>query len=335
MGVQERLTLEATSAHTLTATEHVHRYQLAASLLEGSRVLDLACGSGYGSRILRSRAASVTGVDNDAVTIETAQAAVGGQDGIEFVPADATEFLMAAGTGDFDAIVCFEGLEHFPDPAPALDALERFARAGVKLVFSVPNSKAFHERNEFHVTDFGYEAAMEAFNRFDDRVVLYQFLAEGSLIRPDDPSADLAARVELSEHGEKEYANHFICCVNCSVESATDGRMQLNAAPAHNRYLLNLERSIREMWQTNARLSRSRLGVDDSAGAAVLSRFSDLQLQLEQAEHRAAVWEAEVERIKSWYDAPRYHLVDAIRTILQATGVHALLKRLGRLTRRR
>ncbi len=333
MGVQERLTLEATSAHTLIASEHVHRYRMAAAAIDGGHVLDLACGSGYGSRILRERADRVTGVDNDAPTIEAAQATVGRDDGIDFKVADATEFLLSTEAADLDAIVCFEGLEHLPELEPALDAMEKHARAGKKLIFSVPNSKGFHERNEFHVTDFGYEEAMAAFARFPDHRVLYQFLAEGSLIRTEDGAGDPQPRIELSEHGEKEYANHFICFVNCAPEAVTDGRMQLSAAPAHNRYVLNLERSMREMWLTNARLARGRLGVDDSAGAAVLSRFEDLHLQLEQAEHRAAVFEAEVERIKAWYDAPRYHLVDAIRTILQALGLHKLIKRFNRFAR--
>jgi SAM-dependent methyltransferase len=334
MGVEERLTLEATSAHTLIATEHVHRYQLAAGVCEGARVLDLACGSGYGTRILRARAASVTGVDKDEATIRAAQASLGQEDDIEFIAADAAEYLESHAAAEFDVIVCFEGLEHLPDPARALTALEALAKAGKKLVFSVPNSKAFHEENEFHVTDFGYEEARAAFERFDDRFVLFQFLAEGSLIRSDDDSADLDARIELSEHGEKEYANHFICFVNCRTDGVTDARMQLAAAPVHNRYVVNLERSMREMWQTNARLARQRLGVDDSAGAAVISRFDDMQLRLEQAEHRAEVYEAEAERIKAWYTAPRYQFVDAIRTILRFTGIHWMVKQLGRTAKR-
>jgi 2-polyprenyl-3-methyl-5-hydroxy-6-metoxy-1,4-benzoquinol methylase len=330
MGVEERLTLEATSAHTLIATEHVHRYKLAASVCDGARVLDLACGSGYGSRILRASAASVTGVDNDEATVRAAQASVGEEEDIEFITADAAEYLESPAASGFDAIVCFEGLEHVPDPGRVLTAMESLAKAGKKLVFSVPNSKAFHEENEFHVTDFGFEEAMAAFDRFDDSYALFQFMAEGSLIRTGDGSGDVDARIELSEHGEKEYANHFICFVNCRPDGVSDGRMQLTAAPAYNRYVINLERAMREMWQTNSRLGRDRIGVADSAGAAVLSRFSDMHLQLEQAEHRAGVFEAEVERIKAWYDAPRYHFVDRIRTILQATGIHGLLKKLLR-----
>ncbi|MCE1185308.1 MAG: class I SAM-dependent methyltransferase, partial [Rhodocyclales bacterium] len=46
--------------------EHLHRYVLAAGAVKGLRVLDVACGEGYGSAILASAARSVTGVDISA-----------------------------------------------------------------------------------------------------------------------------------------------------------------------------------------------------------------------------------------------------------------------------
>ena len=42
--------------------EHVHRYAFARRYAAGRRVLDVACGEGYGSAILAETAASVTGV---------------------------------------------------------------------------------------------------------------------------------------------------------------------------------------------------------------------------------------------------------------------------------
>jgi hypothetical protein len=79
------------------------------------------------------------------------------------------------------------------------------------------------------------------------------------------------------------------------------------------------------------------LGVHDAAGATVLSRFTerlaDLELRLEQAAHRAEVYEAEVRRIKAWYDAPRYHAVDRVRNVLKGVRVHGILRRLAKLLR--
>jgi 2-polyprenyl-3-methyl-5-hydroxy-6-metoxy-1,4-benzoquinol methylase len=43
--------------------EHWHRYHFAAPLVSGLDVLDVACGEGYGSALLASRATKVIGAD--------------------------------------------------------------------------------------------------------------------------------------------------------------------------------------------------------------------------------------------------------------------------------
>src|SRR5687767_14681683 len=42
---------------------HLHVYEWIAERLAGQRVIDMACGEGYGSAVLAERAAHVTGVD--------------------------------------------------------------------------------------------------------------------------------------------------------------------------------------------------------------------------------------------------------------------------------
>ena len=58
MDVVERLTLEAAQADTMIACEHRQRYEFAAELCGGLRVLDLCCGSGYGIRDPRPTSAA-------------------------------------------------------------------------------------------------------------------------------------------------------------------------------------------------------------------------------------------------------------------------------------
>ncbi|MGH2838323.1 MAG: class I SAM-dependent methyltransferase [Thermoleophilaceae bacterium] len=286
MGVEERLSLEAVSANTLIASEHVHRYALAARLCEGMRVLDLACGSGYGSVILRESAAAVTGVDNDMATVDTAIATVGKESDIRFEAADALELLSGDLVASYDAIVCFEGLEHFPDPEGALDQMARHATAGMSLVISVPNSKGFEEENEFHLTDYGYEEAVAAFSRFDQLTVMYQFLAEGSLIRGEEASEPDAEFV-LREHGDPEWANHFIACVNLDerlAELGESAHMRLAVAPLHNRWIRTLERANRELWRENGRIARQKIGLADSAAVTMAARVQQLEQQVQHLE---------------------------------------------------
>jgi 2-polyprenyl-3-methyl-5-hydroxy-6-metoxy-1,4-benzoquinol methylase len=271
----ERLTLEAADAHSLIAVEHIHRYDLAAELLAGLRVADVGCGSGYGSRILRGACPSVTGIDNDTATIEGARATVGRGADVRFEVADANEFLRHDLSGDFDGVVLFESLEHLGDTEEALASLRGHAERGLRIVFSVPNSKGFAEENPFHETEFGYEEALSACKGFADSTMLFQFLAEGSLIRRAEPG-ETAGRVVATERGEPEYANHFVVCINLAAELGRLpdwAKMHLEAAPLYNSYMRILEQANRELRKTNARLARSKWAKADSAASTMLGKL--------------------------------------------------------------
>jgi SAM-dependent methyltransferase len=323
MGEQERLSPEVVVQPTVLAAEHVHRYRLGAELCRGARVLDLGCGTGYGSRILRAEAASVTGIDNDGPTIENARKTIGNSDDISFETADAVEYLRRDLSGSFDAIVAFEVLEHLRDADVALELLAGHAGAGVKLILSVPNSRAFDEANKFHLTDFGFEEALAAFERFEDVTVLYQYIAEGSVIQ-GEVTEGLEADLVLRERAEPEYANHFIACVNFgSSRILVDASARLHVAVAanHNRSMLGLALANEELHRINVRLARARLGVADSAAAALMQKAGESDELAEE--------------VRRALDKPRYRLVDAIRAGLgRIPGLDRLFRLAGRLLSR-
>jgi SAM-dependent methyltransferase len=337
MGVQERLSLEAASANTLLACEHVHRYRLAASLCHGLRVLDLGCGSGYGSAILRETADAVTGVDNDVATVDMARVTVGAEHDLSFEVADAAEYLRQHLNVSFDAIVCFETLEHVADPEGVLAVLENHAAAGLRIVLSVPNSRTLGEVNEFHVTDYGFDEAQEAFARFEEVAIFYQFNAEGSLIRHEYP-AEVDGEFVLDQHGEPEYANHFIACVNLNErlrETGSLARMQLAAAPDFTRHMLALERANQELWRTNARLARQHLGVSDSAAAAVQNRLRAVQEEAAQTQERLEAELDHAHRRLLVLDTPRHQALEHLRErLLRHRVLSAVVRRLWALVHR-
>jgi SAM-dependent methyltransferase len=273
MDAVERLSLEQAGEQTLLALTHVHRYEVAAELCAGMRVLDLCCGSGYGTRLLSERVAAVTGVDNDEPSIERARAELGG-DRIAFERGDAYEWLERPLGDDFDAIVLLEGVEHLADPGRAIEQLRRHAEAGLTLVVSLPNSRPFREENPHHVSEFDAESARSAFERLPGATLLYQFNAEGSLIR-SVAGGELEGRVTLADRAEIDYCNHILAIVNADralASLAESTRMRLNVAPVHNRYMLDLERENRMLWRANQRLARNTGEAADSAAASALYR---------------------------------------------------------------
>lgn len=290
MDVKERLSLEEVSEHTLIACEHRHRYEIAAELTAGLRVLDLCCGSGYGSAILAERAGVVHGVDVDVATVDLAAATVGRDTEATFEARDALAFLRAEDlAGRFDAVVCFEGLEHLPDVEGTLRELRRHAEAGVRILASIPNSKAFEEDNEFHLTDFGWEEAKTAWEGFDNAVMLFQHLAEGSVVLAEGAD-ELDARLVHLDQGEPEFANHYIVAVGFdpdAVRAAHRGSAQLVLAPVYNRYMKILEGANAELRRRNAQLARGLIGRADSGAATFVSRLEqrvkELEAELEES----------------------------------------------------
>lgn len=130
--------------------DHRARYEYAAALLPPrSRVVDLACGIGYGARILADGGHLVEAIDGDAESIDYARHYYAAPE-ISFGHGD-LRYPEAVLAGSYDAAVCFETIEHLADPAPLLRALR--ARTGL-LICSVPNQavfpftgQAFHHRH--------------------------------------------------------------------------------------------------------------------------------------------------------------------------------------------
>lgn len=129
--------------------EHVERYRFAAArLTPGARVLDIACGAGYGAAMLAARGAAVTGADYDPRAVELAKARF---PGVEFTTADALRLPFE--DESFDAVVTFETIEHVHDGRGFLDEMKRVLRPGGTLICSTPNV-AWTAHPDYHVHEY-------------------------------------------------------------------------------------------------------------------------------------------------------------------------------------
>lgn len=146
--VPDELAAEATGLGALAL--HLERYEFAARHLRPGRVLDLACGVGYGTRLLAERSGNpVIGVDLSPEAIEYARSRYAGA-GVEFRAADAMRFMDAQG---FDSIVSLETVEHLPDPSGFLARTLTLLRRGGSFVASVPTTPTT-DVNPHHLHDF-------------------------------------------------------------------------------------------------------------------------------------------------------------------------------------
>ncbi|MCK9490286.1 MAG: class I SAM-dependent methyltransferase [Xanthomonadales bacterium] len=173
--------------------EHWHRYVFALPLARGRRVLDAACGEGYGSALLARTARSVTGVDVDADTITHAARRYGDADKLQFQCASVT--AIDAPDASFDLIVSFETIEHLAEQAQMLAEFDRLLAPGGLLLISSPdrdNYNAAGVANPFHVRELDrdeFEGLLAA--HFPQRRVFGQRLGFHSVVWSlDQPGPD-------------------------------------------------------------------------------------------------------------------------------------------------
>lgn len=125
--------------------DHVARYEFAARTIPaGSKVIDFACGVGYGTHVLAEAGHDARGFDRDEEALAYARKHYGapGAKGADFQGADGN---APGDLAEYDAAVCFETIEHVEDPRPLLKALRQSAPL---LVASVPNEAVFPWQQE-------------------------------------------------------------------------------------------------------------------------------------------------------------------------------------------
>lgn len=112
---------------------HLAVYEWIAARVGGLRVVDMACGEGYGSDLLATSAASVVGVDANPEAHEHARLRYG-RDNLRF-----ERDLVESFAEPCDAVVFLQTIEHVQDAGVILDHFRSMlADAGVAYV-STPN----------------------------------------------------------------------------------------------------------------------------------------------------------------------------------------------------
>jgi SAM-dependent methyltransferase len=137
---------EADERFALDIARHRAAYEIAGRYAERGRVLDLGCGSGYGTALLASRAIQVVGIDR--VLPDRASRRGGGS----FLLGDLHALPLAPKS--FDLVVSFQVIEHFEDPTFYVDAIaELLCPQGLALL-TTPNVRMSDDVNPYHVHEY-------------------------------------------------------------------------------------------------------------------------------------------------------------------------------------
>jgi 2-polyprenyl-3-methyl-5-hydroxy-6-metoxy-1,4-benzoquinol methylase len=133
---------------------HLVVYDWIAARAHGRRVVDLACGEGYGSAVLGRTAASVVGVDANPEAFEHAR--------LKYTRGNVRfeRNMIELWQGDVDCVVFLQTIEHVQDAGAVLDSIrEQIGPGGVAYV-STPNvltlapKGAERSGNPWHVHEY-------------------------------------------------------------------------------------------------------------------------------------------------------------------------------------
>ena len=151
---------------------HLVVYEWIAERCAGRRVVDLACGEGYGSNMLASAAAAVVGVDANPEAHEHARLRYT-RPNLRF-----ERDLVEGFSEPCDAVVFLQTIEHVQDPGAILEHFESMLEPGGVAYVSTPNlltlapPGAEKSDNPWHVHEYRAEEFRELCHAHFPRVEL-------------------------------------------------------------------------------------------------------------------------------------------------------------------
>ena len=152
------------------------RYYYLKEFVENKKVLDIACGSGYGSEIIANyRCKSYLGIDISNETIIDANKHYKNKK-IRFLCGNATN-LHFIKNDTFDVIVSYETIEHIQNYNRFLKELKRVLNTRGILIISTPNKKysspnSIKPINPYHVIEFYPDEYRTLLNKYFSKVDL-------------------------------------------------------------------------------------------------------------------------------------------------------------------
>ena len=154
---------------------HSFAYDQAVHFTQSKRVIDIGCGTGYGSNILAAGADAVLGIDYDSDAIEYCRTNFNAPN-LSFVRMDAGSLSF---NKEFDVAVSFQVIEHMPDLHNFLDGIIRAVRRGGTILLTTPNARVpvnEQHANPFHMNEMNFDQFR---NLLSDHFASFELLGIG------------------------------------------------------------------------------------------------------------------------------------------------------------
>lgn len=161
------------------AIQHINRYVFARRLIKNKKVIDAACGAGYGCEVMRSGGyGAYTGIDINKEAIEIARERYKDFDNVIFIEDDVAAPKNYSSDERFDVFISFETIEHVDDYNSFLKFIAASLKEGGDFVISTPNRDITNPggtlqdgpRWDRHIREWNLEEFIELLRNHDFRI---------------------------------------------------------------------------------------------------------------------------------------------------------------------
>jgi ubiquinone/menaquinone biosynthesis C-methylase UbiE len=192
------------------AVEHLHRYLLAAQIVKGKTVVDIASGEGYGSRILANYGSMVTGVDIDNSSVEKANRKYQ-KENLRYIQGDCLSIPLE--DNSVDIVSSFETIEHHDQHHQMIKEIKRILKPDGILIMSTPEKKYFTDipkaNNPYHLKELYFNELKDLLTpEFKSIKFLFQRSSLYSIISSEDAGSFLEYGGDFSQ----QYISEAMTC---------------------------------------------------------------------------------------------------------------------------
>lgn len=212
--------------------EHMNRYFFASQFVKGKNVLDIACGTGYGSfHLSKAGAESVIGVDISEEAIDYCKEKYSSPN-VKYLVGTVESIPLE--DDSVDVVVSMETIEHVREPAQKrfMQEVKRVLRKGGLFIVSTPNNLIHPKGNPYHKKEFRPDE-FEKFlkNYFSHSVAMYQdhiecnFIFSKDYINSEIISSD-SKEIQLRKIGDMNYLDSEFVVAVCSNQKINKKKLE-------------------------------------------------------------------------------------------------------------
>lgn len=241
----ERLSIKV---YSRIMVEHLHRYAFAGEFVKNKVVLDIACGEGYGTRLLANNAKFAYGIDISQEAVEHASNHYVANN-LQYLKGDACSIPLQK--EEIDLVVSFETIEHISGQELMIQECKRVLKKDGLLIISTPDKKYYSEipgyHNPFHVKELYPEEFRNLVSKYFSNIVLYkQGIVKGGIIYTKEISAGelkvYQGNYEDISKAEDISSPEFIILVAGNIPFETKGISFFESGAVDQKLILEIEK---------------------------------------------------------------------------------------------